>query len=80
MSSPSNPPPSFSGATKRLLNELKTLHSSPRPSFLSSLGPVSEAQILVWEAIMLGPEGGAYHGMPYWLVWRMRADGWMDTL
>lgn len=61
MSSPSYPPTS-SGSNKRLLNELKTLHSSPLPSFLSSLGPVSDAQILVWEAIMLGPVGGPYHG------------------
>lgn len=61
MSSPSYPPTS-SGSNRRLLNELKTLHSSPLPSFLSSLGPVSDAQILVWEAIMLGPVGGPYHG------------------
>lgn len=64
MSSPSYPP-SSSGSKKRLLNELKTLHSSPLPSFLSSLGPVSDAQILVWEAIMLGPVGGPYHGISY---------------
>lgn len=64
MSSPSYPPTS-SGSKKRLLNELKTLHSAPLPSFLSSLGPVSDAQILEWEAIMLGPVGGAYHGISY---------------
>lgn len=65
MSSPSDPLSSSSGSKKRLLNELKTLHSSPLPSFLSSLGPVSDAQILIWEAIMLGPVGGAYHGKSY---------------
>ena len=61
--SSSSDPPSSSGSKKRLLNELKSLHSSPLPSFLSSIGPVSDAQILVWEAVMSGPVGGAYHGM-----------------
>lgn len=82
MSSPSNPAPpssSSSGSAKRLLNELKNLHSSPLPSFLSSLGPVSDAQMLVWEAIMLGPGGGAYHGifLPHNIIFILRDFGEM---
>ncbi|KAL6715658.1 hypothetical protein ACLMJK_006619 [Lecanora helva] len=46
-------------STKRLLQELKTSLSEPSP-ILQSLGPVSESQILHWEAVMKGVPGTAY--------------------
>ncbi|MCJ1450569.1 hypothetical protein MMC28_000902 [Mycoblastus sanguinarius] len=46
-------------STKRLLQELKNNLSEPSPILLS-LGPVSDAQILHWEAVMKGVPGTAY--------------------
>ena len=48
-------------STKRLLQELKTNAEEPS-SILQSLGPVSEAEILHWEAVMKGVLGTAYEG------------------
>lgn len=45
---------------KRLLNELKSSQSSPLPSFLLSLGPISDSQISQWEAVMVGTKSSAY--------------------
>ncbi|MCJ1470660.1 hypothetical protein MMC07_009306 [Pseudocyphellaria aurata] len=49
-------------ATKRLLHELRAqTESGPHP-FIPWVGPVSDAQILQWEAIMKGVPGSAYEG------------------
>lgn len=49
--------------TKRLLQELKDHDSEPLP-FLHHLGPKSESQLFEWEAVMRGPGGTAYEGVP----------------
>lgn len=49
--------------TKRLLQELKDHNSEPFP-FLQHLGPRSESQLFEWEAVMRGPGGTAYEGIP----------------
>ncbi len=49
-------------STKRLLQELKNAVSEPSP-VLQSLGPISEAQLLHWEAVMKGVPGTAYEGI-----------------
>ena len=56
-SSRSPTPPS----TRRLLQELKTTLSEPSP-ILHSLGPISDDQMLHWEAVMKGVPGTAYEG------------------
>lgn len=48
-------------STKRLLQELKNNAEEPSP-ILQSLGPVPEAEILHWEAVMKGVLGTAYEG------------------
>lgn len=54
-----------SSATKRLLHELR-MHSESGPHpFLLELGPISDAQMLRWEAVMKGLPGSAYEGMQY---------------
>jgi len=58
-SSRSPTPPS----TKRLLHELKAQTQDPAP-FLLFLRPISESQILNWEAVMKGVPGTAYEGIP----------------
>lgn len=59
------PPPSRSPtppSTKRLLQELKTTFSEPS-LVIQSLGPISEAQLLHWEAVLKGVPGTAYEGI-----------------
>jgi len=48
-------------STKRLLQELKATTTDPSPVLLS-LAPVSEVQILYWEAVLKGVPGTAYEG------------------
>jgi len=58
MSAPrSSTPPS----TRRLLNELQSFSKEPNPCLLR-LGLVNEGEVLHWEAVMKGVEGGAYEG------------------
>lgn len=57
-------PRSTAPAAKRLLHELKEQTLEP-PSFLVSVGPVSDAEILHWEAVMRGIPGTAYGGTTY---------------
>lgn len=47
-------------ATKRLFQEYKLLTSSP-PDGITA-GPISETNLLVWEALIAGPEGTPYAG------------------
>lgn len=54
------PGSSTPAATKRLLHELRLQTESPAHPFLPSLGPVSDAQMLQWEAVMKGVPGSAY--------------------
>lgn len=49
-------------ATKRLLHELRLQTESGAHPFLLSLGPVSDAQLLQWEAVMKGVPESAYEG------------------
>ena len=49
-------------STKRLLQELKGHAEEPSP-ILQSLGPVSEAEVLHWAAILKGFPGTAYEGI-----------------
>lgn len=58
MSTARTSPPS---STKRLLHELHSYTSDPNPALLH-LGPVSESQVLHWDAVMKGVEGSAYEG------------------
>ncbi|KAI9871481.1 MAG: hypothetical protein M1830_002875 [Pleopsidium flavum] len=53
----SSAPPS----TKRLLHELQQYAQEPNDALLH-LGPLSEGQILHWEAVMKGIKGSAYEG------------------
>jgi peroxin-4 len=53
-------------ANKRLLKELQAHAKEPNAN-LSQLGPVSDAQFLHWEAVMIGPKGGAYE----YGVWKL---------
>ena len=48
-------------STRRLLQELKSTFSEPSP-VLQLLAPISEAQILHWEAVMKGVPDTAYEG------------------
>ncbi|KAA6406855.1 MAG: ubiquitin-conjugating enzyme [Lasallia pustulata] len=63
MSTTRTSPPS---STKRLLHELQSYTSDPNPALLH-LAPVSESQILHWDAIMKGVDGSAYEGG----LWRL---------
>ena len=47
-------------ANKRLFQEYKLLTSSP-PEGITA-GPISESNLLVWEALIAGPEGTPYAG------------------
>lgn len=58
MSTGRTSPPSSS---KRLLHELQSYATDPNPALLH-LGPVSESQILHWDAVMKGVDGSAYEG------------------
>ncbi|KAF2746096.1 UBC-like protein [Sporormia fimetaria CBS 119925] len=49
------------GPIKRLMAELKTYHSDPNDA-LTSLGPITEDELLHWRAVMLGVPGTAYEG------------------
>ena len=62
--STSSTQPTGSSATKRLLHELHTHSESGPHPFLLELGPVSDAQLLRWEAVMKGLPGTAYEGVP----------------
>lgn len=46
-------------AARRLLHELRSQSQDPAPILLS-LGPVSDEQILSWEAVLKGVPGTAY--------------------
>ena len=49
---------------KRLLYELQAQTREPAP-FLVSVGPVSDHEILTWEAVMKGVPGTAYEGIVF---------------
>jgi len=49
-------------STKRLLHELQQYSQEPNDALLH-VGPVSEEQILHWEAVMKGVKGSGYEGM-----------------
>jgi len=48
---------------KRLLNELKSYQQDPNDALLS-LGPVSDSDLMNWNAVMKGVPGTAYEGIP----------------
>ncbi|KAI9833505.1 MAG: hypothetical protein M1819_003664 [Sarea resinae] len=50
------------GAVKRLLQELKLYAQDPNSDVLLHLGPVSEDQLLHWEAVLKGPSASPYEG------------------
>lgn len=49
-------------STKRLLHELQQYRQEPNEALLH-LGPVSEAEILHWEAVLKGVRGSPYEGI-----------------
>ena len=48
-------------STKRLLHELQLYSAEPNEALLH-LGPVSDEQILHWEAVLKGVNGSGYGG------------------
>ncbi|KAI9868053.1 MAG: hypothetical protein M1813_006798 [Trichoglossum hirsutum] len=56
-----SPSPRAATPTKRLLNELHDYVQEPNDALLR-LGPVSDEQMLHWEAVMKGVPGTAYEG------------------
>jgi peroxin-4 len=70
MSSPrSSTPPA---STRRLLNELRDYAKDPNPC-LVRLGPVSDNDLLHWEAVMKGVDSGGYESMLFFYIhnsWR----------
>jgi peroxin-4 len=57
-----SPSPRAATPTKRLLNELHDYVQEPNDALLR-LGPVSDEQMLHWEAVMKGVPGTAYEGV-----------------
>lgn len=57
-------------ATKRLLHELRALHSSAdgNPA-VEYLRPLHEDNLFEWEAGLRGPEGSCYDGMSWRLLY-----------
>lgn len=53
-------------AIKRLLHEISSHEQNPNPSLLH-LGPVSDANLLRWEAVLRGPRHSPYAG-GLWLL------------
>jgi peroxin-4 len=51
-----------SNTTQRLLRELKDYAKSPNENLLH-LGPVTDEDILRWEAVLKGVNGTPYEGM-----------------
>ncbi|KAF8545499.1 ubiquitin-conjugating enzyme/RWD-like protein [Trichophaea hybrida] len=52
---------STSTAARRLLHELKQYETSSNTS-VARLGPITDTDLLHWEAILLGPPGTPYEG------------------
>jgi len=61
MSSAASTSGSSSTAARRLIHELKQYESSENTN-VASLGPISDTDLLHWEAVLLGPPGTPYEG------------------
>lgn len=48
-------------ATKRLMQELRTIEDDPNPALLQ-LGPKQDDDLMEWRAVMKGVKGTAYEG------------------
>ncbi len=48
-------------STKRLLHELQIYSAEPNDALLH-LGPISDEQVLHWEAVLKGVKGSGYEG------------------
>ncbi|KAE9988030.1 hypothetical protein EG327_003554 [Venturia inaequalis] len=47
--------------TKRLIQELQDYHNDPNPALLH-LGPVTDDELMKWQAVLKGVEGTGYEG------------------
>ncbi|KAJ1735772.1 E2 ubiquitin-protein ligase peroxin 4 [Coemansia biformis] len=52
----------MASVTKRLLKELHDIRKEPSTAELASLGPVSDADLLRWRAVLRGPRDTPYAG------------------
>lgn len=53
--------------TKRLIQELQDYHNDPNPALLH-VGPVTDDELMKWQAVLKGVEGTGYEGLWYSLL------------
>lgn len=70
----SKPSSSSSSASRRLLQELKQYSSSPLNPPIASLSPVSDDDLLHWQAELLGSPGSIYEGCRWKMDIRVPED------